>query len=222
MKRVTLTPGLTLDSKGFELARAALEKFAPLRAALFTYEQYVDFPNWSLIPDPNHPEWPFFKAEFKVPAAPGERAHAKTCKLNYWLHADRRATGQPIPHSHPWKEFRGHVLRGGYEEDRYEVSQAHLLRESPREAHDLGVVSVTQGVIHHAGNANRIPVSTFHEVTKILEKGTLTFMDCDEGVQEGWGYLDPDTGLYLPNKKSPIDTVFAEMKRERNKHRLKR
>lgn len=138
-------------------------------------------------------------------------------KVNYWVHPDLRVSGRPAPHNHPWTQFNGHILRGWYEEDRYEVSNGHLLVRDPHSKHDLGTVTVQQDVLHKTGDINTVGIKTFHEVKKVAP-GTLTVMNCSEGVKEGWGEFDPDTSLYVPNKLSPIDPVFAAMKLERNKH----
>lgn len=217
MKKVKVTPELILDEDMYGLALEALGLYAPDRAAGFTWEWFTARKSWMLIPDVEHPNDPWYKAECGVQNGP---PHIQTIKLNVWRSADLRRDGVPMPHSHPWNEFTGHVLMGGYEEDRYEVVQKALLAGSPRKQHSVGVGSVTNDVRHQAGDHNLLPLTTFHEVTKVLEPGrTLSLMDCGPGRKEGWGYLDPETGLYTPHEDSPIDPRFMQLLRDRNPHK---
>lgn len=214
MKRITVAPALVLDDEMFELSRVALDQRAPEQVAGFTWERFVARESWVLVPDVEHPDEPFYKAEFVIKqGAP----YLQTIKLNVWRSPDLRKDGAPMPHSHPWP-FKGHVLLGGYEEDRYLASNDHLLAE-PHSSWSLGQVDQTAGFVHQAGDVNDISLTTFHEVTRILEPGrTLSLMDCGLGIKEGWGYLNPDTGQYTPNKLSPIDARFKPLLLDRNPH----
>ncbi|HJP81279.1 MAG TPA: hypothetical protein VJ841_02720 [Candidatus Saccharimonadales bacterium] len=216
MTSVTIAQGLTLDEEMFERSLEAVRECVPDRAPTFTWEFFTTRENWLLIPDVEHPEEPWYKAELVIKqGAP----YLQTNKLNVWRRPDLRRSGAPMPHSHPWRKFTGHLLMGGYKEDRYEVERASVLSEDPFSEADLGGVHVKQDVIHQAGQRNLIDETTFHEVTEVLEPGrTLSLMDCGPGRKEGWGYLDPETGLYLPNKKSPSDPRFKKLFLDRNPH----
>lgn len=217
MTTITVAPALELDDEMYGRALAALGEYAPDQVENFTWERFTDRTSWFLIPDVEHPDEPWYKAEFVI--TPKGPPYDQTIKLNVWRSADLRRDGAPMPHSHPWEFFTGHVLMGGYEEDRYEVQHADLLATDPHSPWELGSVEVEQDVLHRAGEHNGIAQTTFHEVTRVLEPGrTLSLMDCDLGRKEGWGYLDPDTGLYTPNKQSPTDPRFKALLLDRNPH----
>lgn len=146
MVRVVVAPGLELDEDMYGVAHVALERYVPEKAADFTWERFVARESWRLIPDLEHPDEPFFKAEFIVKQEP---PYTQTIKLNVWRSADLRRDGAPMPHSHPWP-FVGHVLMGGYEEDRYEVSRPDRLLVDPHSPWRLGSVSLIPRVLHQA------------------------------------------------------------------------
>lgn len=148
--------------------------------------------------------------------------YLQTIKLNKWELPDLRKDGAPIPHNHPWP-FRGKLLKGGYMEDRYEVdfNRDEILAD-PYQKWEVGGASVASGVVHQAGEVNDLPLTTFHEVTEILEPGTLSMMDCDLGRKEGWGHLEDDGKgnlVYIPNKLGELDTRFMPRMLELNPHR---
>lgn len=213
--KVLVAPSLELDDEMFGLARQALYQYAPDQVDGFTWERFTDRLSWVLVPDVEHPDIDFYKAEMKVKeCAP----YSQTIKLNVWRTPDLRRDGAPMPHSHPWP-FVGHVLMGGYEEDRYDVAHPNGVLDNPLSSWELGAVSVRYGVMHRAGDNNNLSLATFHEVTKVHEPGrTLSLMDCGQGRKDGWGYLDPDTGLYVPKQQSPIDSRFEALWRDRNPH----
>lgn len=216
MPTVTVAPALKLDDTMFEIAREALGAYAPEKVDAFTWERFVNRRSWRLIPNPEKPDDPFFKAEMKIKQGP---PHLQTIKLNVWRGPDLRRDGAPMPHSHPWHRFKGHVLLGGYAEDRYTVAHPKQLLVDPHSPWEVGLAGVAQGVVHTAGKHNELDLVTFHEVTEVFEPGrTLSLMDCDRGRKEGWGYLDPDTGLYTPNKQSATDPRFKALFLERNPH----
>lgn len=219
MTRVTVAPSLVLDDEMFELALEALRQYAPEQVMHFTWERFIDRTSWVLVPDVEHPEEPFYKAEFVIKqGAP----YTQTVKLNLWRSPDLRRDGAPMPHNHPWP-FVGHVLLGGYREDRYEVQRnCNRILVDPHSKWDVGGVQMTQGVLHEAGQHNDIELTTFHEVTEILDPGrTLSLMDCDLGRKEGWGHLE-EVGngelLYVPNKLGEVDTRFKLLLLDRNPH----
>ena len=217
MKRVTVAPGLVLDEEMYELACVALVECAPEQVRGFTWEKFAARPTWTLVPDMEQPDvdGPWYKAEASLKSGP---PYDQTIKLNVWRKPDLRRTGQPMPHSHPW-EFTGILLLGGYDEDRYDVERPSAVVNDPFGAHDLGLVDVQQGITHRAGQRNHIPLQTFHEVTKIHEPGrTVSLMDCDFGRKNGWGHLDPETGLYTPVLSSPAEPGFKERLHELNPH----
>lgn len=215
MTTITVAPALELDDEMYELARTALGEYAPDEVENFTWERFVARKSWFLIPDVEHPDEPWYKAEFVIKhGAP----YLQTVKLNVWRAPDLRRDGAPMPHSHPWP-FTGHVLAGGYREDRYKVERPNRLLVDPHSSWEVGLANVTQGVLHQAGEDNDLDLTTFHEVVEILDPGrTLSLMDCDLGRKEGWGYLDPDTGLYTPNKQSETDPRFKALLLDRNPH----
>jgi hypothetical protein len=212
MTGVRVAPALVLDDEMYELAREALARYAPGEVEGFTWERFVARSSWLLIPDVEHPDEPWYKAEFVIK---NRAPWSQTVKLNVWRSPDLRRDGAPMPHSHPWP-FTGHVLMGGYQEDRYTVGRPDLLAD-PHSRWDVGLAAVNQGVVHQAGEDNELDLVTFHEVTEVLEPGrTLSLMDCGIGRKEGWGYLDPGSGLYTPNKQSPSDPRFRALFLDRN------
>lgn len=221
MKRITVAPSLVLDDEMFELALAALNRYAPEQVANFTWERFIARESWVLVPDVEHPDEPFYKAEFVIKqGAP----YTQTVKLNLWRSPDLRRDGAPMPHNHPWP-FTGHVLMGGYREDRYKVDRGrNRILVDPYQQWDVSGMQVTQGVLHEAGQHNDIELTTFHEVTEILDPGrTLSLMDCDLGRKDGWGHLE-DSGngelVYVPNKMGEVDKRFKPLLLERNPHLL--
>jgi hypothetical protein len=215
MGSIVVAPGLTLDEEMYETAKVAVGRYVADKLAEFTWERFVARESWRLIPDLEHPEEPFFKAEMIIKQEP---PYTQTIKLNIWRSADLRRDGAPMPHSHPWP-FMGHVLMGAYVEDRYEVSRPNRLLVDPHSQWNLGSVSLIAGVVHYAGLPNSIELDTFHEVVDVLEPGrTMSLMDCDLGRKDGWGYLNPDTGLYVPSKWSPLDSRFKARMLELNPH----
>jgi len=218
MKRITVAPSLVLDDEMFELALIGLGEDAPEQVDTFTWERFIARESWVLVPDVEHPEELFYKAELVIKhGAP----YHQTVKLNYWVSPDLRKDGAPMPHNHPWP-FRGRLLKGGYKEDRYEVKlNRNKILVDPHSRWTVGGMDLTQGVTHVAGNVNDIGLTTFHEVTEILEPGTISLMNCDLGRKEGWGHLEDDgTGEleYVPNKLGQLDERFAPLFLDRNPH----
>lgn len=202
MEKVVFAEGLTLDHQMFEVTQNAVETYAPEWAHRLTWESFTSRASWRLIPDPQHPDLPFFKAEYVLLNEP---PWTRTLKINVWKAADLRRDGRPIPHNHPWGSFTSHILMGGYQEHRY------MLRA------DGGVEM--RHVFHTSGGVNVMPMEVFHEVTDILAPDyTVTFMDGGPGIKDAWGYLDPDTGAYTPNQLSSIHPDFKRLMRERNPH----
>lgn len=219
MKRTVVAEGLVLDEELYGLALEGLQSYVPELVGDFTYERFVDPGKWARIPDVENPDVPFYKAETILMS--GE-PYLQTVKLNYWVGADLRRDGAPMPHNHPWP-FTGHVLSGGYIEDRYRVRRNEVqILQDPFSKWDIATMDLTEGVAHVAGTNNDIPLQTFHEVTEILEPGrTLSLMDCDLGRKEGWGHLE-DNGrggfVYVPNKQGVVDKRFKDLFFDRNPH----
>lgn len=179
-RRTEVVPGLTLDESLFEVAAAGLAAHAAHLPAL-SWEGFTDPTSWWLIPEE---DGLLSKAELTV-----VKGAAETVKLNIWFRGDVRDRGRPMPHNHPWDSFTGHVLSGGYSEDRYVRDTGY-----PRG------VSFTKGVEHVASSGNVVPKALFHEVREIHEPGrTLSLMTCSTGRRGDWGYLDIDTGGYVAN-----------------------
>jgi hypothetical protein len=195
IRPVTVADGLRLDPEMYETTVAALQRVAPEVATKLSWERFTRRESWTLVPDANRPQVPFYKAELVLlERAPWTRA----LKVNVWVAPDLRRDGAPMPHNHPWP-FNAHVLLGGYKEDRYALNDGHV---DNRE--------------HKEGDINEIPLTTFHEVTEILVPGrTLTLMDCGKGTPGTWGYLDPDTGQFTRDKPDP---AFMTLLRDRNPH----
>ncbi|MEU7162228.1 hypothetical protein AB0A98_38305 [Streptomyces chrestomyceticus] len=194
MKTTRIIPGLVVDEAMLEAAAAALPAHAPELGPL-SWECFTAPANWWMVPDEAGDAC---KAELVL----REDTEA-TVKVNLWLLPDRRAAdGRPAPHSHPW-DFRSWILLGGYDEDRYELSDGHVRA-------DLAVA-------HRSGTVNEIDRALYHEVTGIHEPGrTLSLMVCGPGVRGSWGYLDPDTGRCVPSAPDP---GFTDRLRALNPHR---
>jgi hypothetical protein len=192
-RRTLIIPGLQVDEGQFELVAAALGEHAPDVA--LTWERFTDPMAWCLVPDP---EGEVFKAEMLI-----VQTQPRTIKLNIWHAPDLRDNVGPRPHSHPWSKFRGLILAGGYEEDRYTEASGTVTRETRT---------------YEAGDVNTVKHAEYHEVTRILEPGrTLSLMLCDEGVRGAWGYLDPQTAEFRFN--DPADhTRFTQLFRVLNPH----
>ena len=116
MVRITVAPDFMLDDTIYEAVKANLGKVVPGRAAWLTWAKFTTRENWCLIPDVEHPDLPFFKAEFIVLNEPPWR---QTIKVNVWMAPDLRRDARPIPHNHPWKHpeypeesFSAYVLDG--------------------------------------------------------------------------------------------------------------
>lgn len=221
VQRITVDEkfNFVLDDEMYELARAALEEYAPEEVPNFTRERFVRRESWLLIPDMEYPGLRWYKAEFQVKhGAP----YHQTVKLNVWQLPDLRKDGAPIPHNHPWPFF-GHVLAGAYKEDRYEVDiNRNKILVDPYQKWEVGGTSVTSDVVHQAGEINDLPLTTFHEVTEILAPNTLSLMNCDLGRKEGWGHLEDDSKgnlIYVPNKDGELDERFMPRMLELNPHR---
>ncbi|MFH8405295.1 hypothetical protein ACH4FX_11045 [Streptomyces sp. NPDC018019] len=195
MKTTRIIPGFTVDEAMHEAAAAALAAHAPQLGLGLSWERFTAPASWWLVPDEAGDAC---KAELVL----REDAEA-TAKINLWLLPDRRAQdGRPTPHSHPWS-FRSWILMGGYDEDRYELTD--------------GQVRADLAVAHRRGTVNDVGGALYHEVTDIHEPGrTLTLMVCGPGVRGRWGYLDTDTGRHIP---SVPDTGFADRLRALNPHR---
>jgi hypothetical protein len=193
MTTTTLIPGLTITDDLFAAAEAGIATHAPDLAPL-ARETFTDPMRWGLVPDDRGD---CYKAEFELLKTP-----ERTLKVNLWFLPDLRGGDISKPHSHPWA-FRAHVLLGGYQEDRYEPTQAGVMSDL-----DVG---------HMAGGVNDVPRHVYHEVTDIHEPGrTLTLMVCDRGVRGAWGYLDVTTGEHLPVAPDPdFGAKFAAL----NPHR---
>lgn len=215
MKRATIAHGFEVDEEMFELVRKELGRCAPEQVATFTWERFATRESWAFAPDLKKSELAWYKAEMIVKR--GAPTYKQVVKVNAWQAPDLRRDGKPTPHSHPWG-FKSRILRGGYEEARYSVKNEGALLADPWSELNLGAVDVRLGCTHVAKGVNDISRTTFHEVTKILDSHTLTIMDCGRGEKDGWGYLDPDTGLYLPNKMSPMDPEFKKRRLALNPH----
>lgn len=173
-RKTELVPGLTLDEQLFEVAAAGLSADAHHLPAL-SWEGFTDPLSWWLIPEE---DGLLSKAELTL-----VKGAAETVKLNVWFRGDVRDRGRPMPHNHPWDSFTGHVLAGGYSEDRYGLDTDPEL-----------------GIAHVGPVRNVVPQSVFHEVREIHEPGrTLSLMTCSTGRRGDWGYLDIDTGGYVAN-----------------------
>lgn len=196
---VEVASGLKLDREMFDAARHAAETLVSEYAHRLTWTYFTSRASWRLIPDPQQPDLPFFKAELVLVNEPPWQL---TVKYNYWLAADLRRDGKPIPHNHPWEVFYAHILLGGYCESRYTKTSGGGIEE--------------QFGFYIPGSVNEMPKNVYHEVTKILVPGTLTVMVCGPGVKDDWGYLETESGLYIPNKEISFYSEFKRLVRERN------
>lgn len=124
-----------------------------------------------------------------------------------------------MPHTHPW-HFNAYPLTGGYRQDVYTVERPQLLSgiEAPLDVVDVGNVRLRPRVSVVAGTRNEMPLDVAHEVVEV-EPGTLSLMVCGPGRKDGWGYIDPDSGLYIPVTKSPIEPSFKAALYALNPHK---
>lgn len=192
--------GFTLTGDIYDSVMQELYNVIGEAARRLTWELFTKRKSWLLVPDPQRPELPFYKAETTIK----ERApFAQTIKANIWYAADLRKSGQPTPHNHPWP-FSSKIIMGGYTEDRYWF--------------DGDVVKLAKDIEHMAGGVNTMPLTMFHEVKAITSAPgqTVTLMECKLGVKDNWGYIDPDTGLYTPNGASEIHESFRALAKLRN------
>ncbi|WP_157408150.1 hypothetical protein [Actinomadura atramentaria] len=177
MPRMTqVLPDLAITDAMFEAAADAVAEHAPASPPL-TWETMTDPTSWWLIPTPDAV---LSKAELVLHRTPD-----LTVKVNVWHAPDLRGDGKPLPHNHPWREFTGHVVLGGYTEDRYLLA-------------DDGQVDVVPHIAHASPTTNTVGKDVFHEVTSILgEPGrTVSIMVCGTGQRGAWGHLDIDTATY--------------------------
>lgn len=84
--------GLILSYKMYELARDALAFHAPEEVSALTWHRFVARESWMLIPNPDNPNVPWYKAEMKVKERP---PYDQTIKLNFWRAPDLRRDGAP-------------------------------------------------------------------------------------------------------------------------------
>lgn len=190
-----ITPQFAVTGTMFEVATAGLAAHAPDVPPL-TWESFAAASGWVLIPDA---AGELAKAErtFVV-------SEARTVRLNVWFRPDLRGGTQSMPHSHPWATFTGHVLAGGYSEDRY-VQQGTDIRAN-------------LGIQHTSPAANTVDHATYHEVTAVHEPGrTVSLMVCGPGRRGDWGYLNTDTGQTV--RDQPVHG-FDAMLRALNPHRM--
>lgn len=168
----TILPGLTVTDEMYQAAHAGITVYAS--DTHLTWEKFTTAAAWTLIPDDRGE---LSKAEITL-----IRSIERTVRLNIWFRPDLRGGDRPMPHNHPWRAFTGHVLLGGYSENRYRRDES-------------GDVLADLGVTHRAPAANTVHHDTYHEVTEIHEPGhTLSLMVCGRGQRGDWGYLDTDTG----------------------------
>lgn len=190
----TAIPAFTLTNVLYELAAAGVAIHAPSLAPL-TQKRFTALADWLHIPDD---QGALSKSELTLARTP-----ALTVRLNIWFRPDLRGGDRPQPHNHPWETFTGHVLAGGYDEDRYEGQG--------------GDVHAEIGVRHVSPAANTVDHRVYHEVTTVHEPGrTLSLMVCSQGRRGDWGYLDLSTGRHVQLGPDPdFDARFAAL----NPHR---
>lgn len=193
MTTLELVPGLQLDDVLFGTAAAGVADLTDLPP--LTWDRFTAPLSWWLIPES---DGTLSKAEFVL-----ARTQDFTAKLNLWYAADLRG----MPHNHPWETFTGHLLAGGYDENRW-----HLDQEYGRVVDELGVR-------HTAGTGNRVDQHVFHEVAAVHEPGrTLSLMVCGRGRRGDWGYLD-ESGRYLHHSAQPVDGFDAMLAALNPQHR---
>ncbi|GAA4215383.1 hypothetical protein [Actinocatenispora rupis] len=178
--RHQILPGLSLDHTMYEAAAAGLTAHAPGHA--LTWAQFLDPTDWRLIPDPG-PQPRAYKAERRLAIRPD----GQMITLHAWLLPDRRSN-TATPHSHPW-QFQSHILLGGYTEQRYQRINDHITVED---------------ATHRYRDTNTVDLATFHEVVDLEPGPTITLMITGPAIERGrWGYLDPETGEFTPNRPAP-------------------
>lgn len=127
------------------------------------------------------------------------RTPERTEKYIWWHSGDPRIT----PHNHPWP-FQSMILSGGYTEDRYQVIDGLLVKETRQ---------------YREGDVNDCPADVYHVVYDVLPK-TATHLICGQQSEgAAWGYLDIETGEV---SKAMPDPEFLGHLRAINPHlRLK-
>jgi hypothetical protein len=200
MHRLEILPEFTLDDEMYNVAAEGISTFAPDLPDL-TWEKFTTPADWLLIPDDRGE---LSKAEVELMIGVD-----RTIKLNIWFRPDVRGGAKVIPHNHRWESFTGHVLMGGYDEDRYWRSHIESLSGRADVHADLGIT--------HAGPAaNVVEQDTFHEVVGIHEPGrTMSLMVCGYGEFGNWTHLDIDSGRLM--REQPV-AGFNDMLAALNPH----
>lgn len=191
MRTLEIIPGLTVDDTMFETAADGIARLAPTLGPL-TYADFTDPRTWSNIPDD--------QGELSKSEKTLTRTAELTLRLNVWYREDLRGSGAPMPHNHPWETFTGNLLMGGYDEDRWTLT-------------DPGNVIENLDVHHGAPAANIVDHRTYHEVRGVHAPGrTMSLMVCGRGRRGDWGYLDVVTGEH--RKLQPVtnfDAMYAAL-----------
>ncbi|MCL7377012.1 hypothetical protein [Streptomyces sp. 35G-GA-8] len=105
-----ITPQFTVTEGIFEAAAAGIAAHAPDVGPL-EWERFTAPGGWLLILDD---QGELSKAEMSL-LVTAER----TVRLSVCVRPDLRGGQKPMPYNHPWSSFTGHVLLGGYAEDRH-------------------------------------------------------------------------------------------------------
>lgn len=190
---VEVLPNFTLDNSLYEAAAQGLADHTTLQPLV--WDDFTLATNWWLIPDT---DGELSKAELTLINTP-----RITVRMNIWYRSDLRGDGRPMPHNHPWNTFTSHILRGGYDEDRY--------RRTPSGLH------IDKDVTHASPGANTVDHDLFHEVSRIHDPGkTLTLMICKDGQRGDWCHLDVDTGADIHDQ--PVTDFSAMLTRLNPQH----
>ncbi len=178
MRPVEVIQGLVIDEEMFQRAEAGVARYAPHIAPL-TWETFTRSGIWINVPDASGE---LSKSELTLLI--GEPA---TVKLNIWHSPDVRGGDMVVPHNHRWLSFTGHLLSGGYDEDRY------TRRNIDPETGEAEVQS--QRLSHHSPEGNEVAHDVFHEVVGIHDPGrTMSLVVCGFGKFGNWSHLDVETG----------------------------
>jgi hypothetical protein len=197
-------PGLVLTGTMYEALEAGIATYAPSFGRL-SFETFSDPARWTNVPNDRGL---LSKSENILLNTP-----ELTLRANVWHCEDSRAKDRPMPHNHPWSSFTGHVLLGGYVEDRYQLKQAELHQLQ----HPGGSVVADLGVQHISPAANTLEHWDFHEVKGVLAPGeTLSLMVCVNGRRGDWTHLDVDASAFVPGQ--PVNG-FSRMLAALNPHR---
>lgn len=115
------------------------------------------------------------------------------------IHYIRRADADRDMHNHPWREARGRILLGGYLEER------RLTDEQIKDRFGSGRIDLPnwrrfeyyESRWYLPGDRTELDATTFHRVAQVKPR-TWTTLVVGERTGDEWGFLDSDSGDFIP------------------------